>query len=126
MFTVTDRFQAFLNMSDETLKNCIDMYNHGYMSYESRIALDAVEALGSDPAIDLKGINVDKEFKDSLDAFLDLYKAGFRISNKKSPYSDFENKRFHWKGKILRDMADITRIGDSYMTILNGRAESLT
>lgn len=41
-------FLAFLNMSEEALKQCIDFYNSGQMAEPARFALEAVEALAND------------------------------------------------------------------------------
>jgi len=44
--SILDRFVAFLNMSDESLKRCVDLYNRDRLSQRSRIALEAIEAIG--------------------------------------------------------------------------------
>ena len=41
-------FIAFLNMTEEALKQCIDFYNSGMMDPQAMLALEAVEALAED------------------------------------------------------------------------------
>jgi hypothetical protein len=42
--SILDCFIAFMNMSEEALKMCIDFYNAGQMAEPAKFALDAVEA----------------------------------------------------------------------------------
>lgn len=69
-----------------------------------------------------------KKFLSSLRAYLRLYKAGFSISNSqcKGSVDRFEINRFYWRGKIIREMPDIDRVGDHYNTINNGHTERLS
>lgn len=41
--TIAERYQTFLNMSDEALMFCVDLYNAGNMTWKSMVALEAIE-----------------------------------------------------------------------------------
>jgi len=68
-------------------------------------------------------------FVASFTAFISLYRAGFRITRSntsKGGPNGLVIHRFWWKGKIIRDMADIDCInGKDYNTVRNGHVEHL-
>jgi len=43
--SITDRFRALLRMSDRALMIMIDLYNSGELSPETRLAMEAIDAL---------------------------------------------------------------------------------
>jgi hypothetical protein len=67
------------------------------------------------------------EFFKSLNAYLRLNRAGFRISYSERKYTDLNIYRFWWKDQAISDMADIDYISDddSWHTMFNGSSKLL-
>ncbi len=58
-----------------------------------------------------------------LIACIKLYQAGFNIRHSTSNIMDIY--RFYWKGKVIRDMADIDMVDGKYYTMFQGHSERL-
>ena len=125
--TISIRFAFLANCSDDVLKLVVDAYNRGSLSPETCVALEAMEAMIDEE----ERAHKNKEFRESMMAYLDLYDAGFRITNSKlGEFGRCEINRFWWNGKVIRSMPDIDKIQGEwdaihYNTIANGHVEPL-
>jgi|WetSurMetagenome_2_1015567.scaffolds.fasta_scaffold46014_2 hypothetical protein len=66
-----------------------------------------------------------KIFYVTMIAFFRLYDAGFRISHSETVDFDSEIFRFWWGKHMIKDMADIDRVGKHWNTIRAGHVERL-
>lgn len=61
----------------------------------------------------------------SLHNYILLHKAGFRITRSSSKDYLTDMYRFWWGTDIIKDMADIDRVGENFNTMFNGHSERL-